>query len=194
MSAAFYVLMSYAISIGLGKAAVDQGAWLDPTALDNLATQYIGKSYAGLIDLVVILDATALALAICVTIGRGYFALGRDGLLPSPFAKTSRHNTPWVGNLMVVVGGVGLILIGTRTATRWIASSPIAGSTSSSARSWSRPLPGRSRSSSSTSSLAVAAIGLLVRDKGAWWQYLVVHRGRRHAGAGLLRRAEPGPA
>ena len=29
-SAVFYVLMSYAISVGLGKAAVDQGAWLDP--------------------------------------------------------------------------------------------------------------------------------------------------------------------
>jgi amino acid transporter len=149
VSAAFYVLMSYAISIGLGKSAVDQGAWLDPAALDNLATQYIGKSYAGLVDLVVILDATALALAICVTIGRGYFALGRDGLLPSVFAKTSRHNTPWVGNLMVVVGGVGLILIGmySHTMDRFI---PIAGSRELSG-SWSRRLPGRSRSSSSTS-------------------------------------------
>ena len=95
MSAGFYVLMSYAIEVGLGKAAVDKGAWLDPATLDNLATQYIGKSYAGLVDLVVILDATALALAICVTIERGYFALGRDGLLPSAFAKTSRHDTPW---------------------------------------------------------------------------------------------------
>ena len=46
------------------------------SALDNLATQYIGSWYATIIDLVVILDATALALAICVTIGRGYFALG----------------------------------------------------------------------------------------------------------------------
>ena len=104
--------MSYAISIGLGKTAVDKGAWLDPEALDNLATQYIGSWFATIIDLVVILDATALALAICVTIGRGYFALGRDGLLPSFFAKTSRHNTPWVGNLVVVVGGVGLMLVG----------------------------------------------------------------------------------
>ena len=54
-----------------------------------------------------ILDAIALALAICVTIGRGFFALGRDGLLPKAFARTSRFDTPWVGNLMVVVGGVG---------------------------------------------------------------------------------------
>ena len=53
----------------------------------------------------------ALALAICVLIGRGFFALGRDGLLPSVFAKTSRHDTPWVGNLMVAVGCIGLIVL-----------------------------------------------------------------------------------
>jgi amino acid transporter len=172
VSAAFYVLMSYAISIGLGKSAVDQGAWLDPAALDHLATQYIGKSYAGLVDLVVILDATALALAICVTIGRGYFALGRDGLLPSVFAKTSRHNTPWVGNLMVVVGGVGLILIGmySHTMDRFI---PIAGS-----REFSAFLVSATAGSFAIElvyiALSVAAIGLLVGDNGAWWQYLVV--------------------
>ena len=111
-SALFYVIMSYAISIGLGQTAVEKGAWLDPAALDNLATQYIGSWFATIIDLVVILDATALALAICVTIGRGYFALGRDGLLPSLFARTSRHNTPWVGNLVIAIGGGGLILVG----------------------------------------------------------------------------------
>jgi amino acid transporter len=172
VSAAFYVLMSYAISIGLGKAAVDQGAWLDPATLDNLATQYIGKSYAGLVDLVVILDATALALAICVTIGRGYFALGRDGLLPSVFAKTSRHNTPWVGNLMVVVGGLGLILIGaySHTMDRFI---PIAGS-----REFSAFLVSATAGSFAIElvylALAAAAIFFLVRTNGVWWQYLVV--------------------
>ena len=42
--------------------------------------------------------------------------------------------------------------------------------------------------------LAVAAIGLLVRDGGVWWQYLVVLVADRDAGARLLRRAAPGPA
>ena len=111
-SAVFFVLMAYAISIGYGKTAVSQGAWAGaPSALDAMATQYVGSWLATIIDLVVILDATALALAICVTIGRGYFALARDGLLPKVFAKTSRHHTPWVGNLMVVVGGVGLLIV-----------------------------------------------------------------------------------
>ena len=74
--------------------------------------------YATLLELVVILDAMALALAICVMIGRGFFALGRDGLLPSVFAKTSRHDTPWVGNLMVAVGGIGLVLLVSRHELR----------------------------------------------------------------------------
>ena len=49
----------------------------------EMATKYVGNWYATLLELVVILDAMALALAICVVIGRGFFALGRDGLLPS---------------------------------------------------------------------------------------------------------------
>ena len=110
-SGIFFVFMAYAISIGLGRKAVEAGAWTDPAVLDKLATHYVGSWLATIIDLVVILDAFGLALAICVTIGRGYFALGRDGLLPRVFAKTSRHDTPWVGNLMVAVGGIGLILL-----------------------------------------------------------------------------------
>ena len=76
--------MSFAFSMGYGKEAVEQGAWAaDPAAVNTMATEYIGSWFATILDLVVILDAMALALAICVTIGRGFFALGRDGLLPS---------------------------------------------------------------------------------------------------------------
>ncbi len=94
------------------RSPSSKGAWaFSPSPVDELATKYVGHWYAALLDILIILDATALALAICVTIGRGYFALGRDGLLPSFFARTSRHNTPWVGNLMIIVGGVGLMLL-----------------------------------------------------------------------------------
>ena len=90
--------MAFAFSMGYGKAAVDRGrVGGSPAAVNEMATKYIGSWYAAILDVVVILDAMALALAICVTIGRGYFALSRDGLLPKVFAKTSRFNTPWVG-------------------------------------------------------------------------------------------------
>jgi amino acid transporter len=111
-SAAFYVVMAFAFSMGYGREAVDNGAWaFSPSAVSEMATTYIGSWFATIVELVVILDAMALALAICVTIGRGFFALARDGLLPRVFTATSRHGTPWVGNLVVIVGGVGLMLI-----------------------------------------------------------------------------------
>jgi amino acid transporter len=109
---AFYVLMAYAFSIGYGKTAVSEGAWaFSPGPVSEMATKYVGSWYATILEAVIILDALALALAICVVIGRGFFALGRDGLVPGVFAKTSRHDTPWVGNLMVAVGGIGLVIL-----------------------------------------------------------------------------------
>ena len=109
---AFYVVMAFAFSIGYGKKAVSEGAWaFSPSAVSEMATKYIGDWYATLLEIVVILDAMALALAVCVMIGRGYFALARDGLLPKVFTRTSPYGTPWVGNLMVAVGGIGLMLL-----------------------------------------------------------------------------------
>jgi amino acid permease len=191
VSGAFFVLMAYAISVGLGKAAVDQGAWLNPATLDIMAKQYVGSWYAGIIDLVVIMDATALALAICVTVGRGYFALGRDGLLPSVFAKTSRHNTPWVGNLMVIVGGGGLTLLGmySHTMNRFI---PIAGT-----REFSAFLVSATAGSFAIElvylALALAAVGLLMRFGGTWWQYVVVLVAVATPLLGFYGALHPGP-
>ena len=173
VSAIFFVIMAYALSIGYGHGAVSAGKWAgDPAYLDTMATQYIGSWYATLIDLVVIFDAMGLALAICVTIGRGYFALGRDGLLPRVFAKTSRYDTPWVGNLMVVVGCVALIIIseGTGITDKFV---PIFGShafatfiITATAGSFAIELV--------YLILAVAAVPFLMRTGGKWWQYLIV--------------------
>ena len=109
---AFFVLMAYAFSIGYGKAAVSEGAWaFSPSPVSEMATKYVGSWFATLLELVVILDALALALAICVVIGRGFFALARDGLMPSVFAKTSRYDTPWAANLVVAFGGIALTIL-----------------------------------------------------------------------------------
>jgi amino acid transporter len=175
-SAAFFVLMAYAISIGLGQKTVAAGGWaFDPAALDKVATTYVGSWFATIIDLVVILDATALALAICVTIGRGYFALGRDGLLPSVFARTSnRFRTPWVGNLVVAVGGGGLTLIAlySHTMDRFVGPQGLP------SREFAAFLVAATAGSFAVELvylfLAVAAIRLLMRSNGVWWQYLII--------------------
>jgi amino acid transporter len=181
-SAAFYVVMSFAFSMGYGKEAIEQGAWAsDPAAVNTMATEYVGSWFATILDLVVILDAMALALAICVTMGRGFFALGRDGLLPSFFTKTSRFGTPWAGNLVVVAGALGLMAIS------WL--------DDLGAQLFSVPdesgnlvpaLPDGFATfiwSATVGSLAVelvyfvlavAAFGLVRQAGGKWWQYAVV--------------------
>ncbi|MCL6549002.1 MAG: APC family permease [Alicyclobacillus sp.] len=111
VSSLFYILVCYAAAIGFGQAAIAKGAWADagnPMAV--LGAQYIGKWFGMLMDLVVILDMVSVSIAIMVTCSRGFFVLGRDGLLPRWMAKTSRHGTPLAGNLVVVVWSLILIL------------------------------------------------------------------------------------
>ena len=171
-SSVFFVIMAYAMTIGYGKPAIEKGAWaLDPAALDTMAKQYVGSWLGTLIDLVVILDATALGLAICVALGRGYFALGRDGLLPKVFAKTSRHNTPWVGNLVIVVGCVFLLIMSTSsTMDKFV---PIFGS-----KEFSTFIVSATAGSFAIEIvyllLAIGGLVLLRKSGGTWWQYLIV--------------------
>ena len=45
-----------------------------------------------------------------VTASRIIFALGRDGLLPRVAARTSRYNTPVVGNLVIAAWSIALLI------------------------------------------------------------------------------------
>jgi len=109
----FYVLMAYAISIGYGVHAVAKGVWAnDPAYIDTMATRYVGSWLATILDFVIVLDALAVMLAMCVVVGHGLFSLGRDGLVPKVFTRTSRYNTPWVGHLVMLAAVVvGIVLV-----------------------------------------------------------------------------------
>ncbi len=182
VAATFFVVMAYAFSIGYGKAAVSEGAWaFSPGPVSEMATKYVGEWFATILELVVILDAMALALAICVMIGRGFFALGRDGLLPSVFAKTSRYDTPWVGNLMVAVGGIGLMVL--VAITDYGTSFGFTGEDGNFVPFFPNDQFATFILSATIGSfaielvyliLAVAAFALVRRSGNQWWQYLIV--------------------
>lgn len=106
-----YVLVTYAATIGFGEAALAKNAWFaSPSPMGDLATQYVGNWLSVVIDLVIIIDALSLAIAIMVTASRMLFALGRDGLLPRVVSRTSRYDTPVAGNVLIAVWGI-IILI-----------------------------------------------------------------------------------
>ncbi len=111
LAAVLYIIVSYAGTIGFGKAALAKGAWFAAASpFGTLATTYVGNWLSVLIDLVIILDALSLAIAIMVTASRIIFALGRDGLLPPAAARTSRHDTPVVGNLLIAAWSVAILV------------------------------------------------------------------------------------
>ncbi|MDQ6818492.1 MAG: APC family permease [Actinomycetota bacterium] len=111
LSAVFYLIVTYAATIGFGKAALAKNAWFaSASPMGDLATTYVGNWLSVVVDLVIILDALSLSIAIMVTGSRIIFALGRDGLLPRFAARTSRHDTPIFGNLAIVIWSVLLLI------------------------------------------------------------------------------------
>ena len=109
IAAAFYLLLTYAATIGFG-AGEGQARWGGPSPMGDLATEYVGSGLATIIDLVIILDAISLSLAFVVAASRVFFALGRDGLLPRGMASVSRNNTPIGGNLVILAAGLVALL------------------------------------------------------------------------------------
>ncbi|MGH2872668.1 MAG: APC family permease [Solirubrobacteraceae bacterium] len=110
LSAVLYLLVTYAATIGFGRAALLKNVWAtSPDAMGTLAQTYVGSWLSVLIDLAIIFDALSLAIAIMVTGSRLMFALGRDGLLPDLLSKTSRYNTPISAN--VLIAGWGIIML-----------------------------------------------------------------------------------
>jgi amino acid transporter len=174
MTAIFYLVVGYAATIGFGKAALAKDDWFAAASpMGTLATQYVGNWLSVLIDLVIIFDATSLAIAIMITASRIIFALGRDGLLPRFAARTSRYNTPVVGNAFVVLWSVALLVwAGLSDYGKYV------------------HLPNPNEFFNITSSagsylvelvyvfLALFALGLLWRDRhregGLWWKVIAV--------------------
>jgi len=112
ISAAFYLLVTYAATIGFGKGALGAtNAWAaSASPMGDLANRYVGSWLGVLVDLVIIIDALSLSIAIMVTASRVIFAFGRDGLLPRWAARTSKHDTPVVGNVAILVWSILLLV------------------------------------------------------------------------------------
>ena len=204
VAAAFFVVHVLRVLDRLRQEGRQRGrvGVLDPYAVSEMATVYIGKWFATILELVVILDAMALALAICVMIGRGFFALGRDGLLPVVLredlaprhalgrephgrrrrdrpdpARRRRRTTPAQFGFVGEDGKFVPFFPNDQFAT-FILSATIG--------SFAIELV--------YLVLAVAAFGLVRSSGNKWWQYADRRRRRRDADPRLLRRPQPGAA
>jgi amino acid transporter len=108
VTGAFFIFITYALTIGYGRHHADKFA-AAPLPLDDLAQRYIGSSYAILVDIAVIVSAFAVSLAAGNGLVRVIFAMSRDRLLPSRLSAVHpKRNTPAVA--ILTVGILSLIL------------------------------------------------------------------------------------
>lgn len=101
----FFVLTTYAFSVGYGADAKGAATWAqDGAPLDTLATQYVNSTLAKIIDLLVAIDAFIASLAGLNLAARIIFAMGRDRGLPSVFGRSHpRYKSPWVAILFILL-------------------------------------------------------------------------------------------
>ncbi|WP_194900107.1 APC family permease [Catenulispora pinisilvae] len=111
----FYLLGSYAQVVGFhfDLNAVGQANGNAPAPAAGLVTVLAGPHSAGgmgavavrrLVELIVLLDMTAVYIGVSVSGARGVFAMARDHRMPKALARVSaRRGTPSAGNAVVVV-------------------------------------------------------------------------------------------
>jgi amino acid transporter len=107
----FYVWTTYAETIGYGVKNGKAFA-ADPVALQTIATKFIGSWLGTLVLLGGMLSAFIVCVACATAASRTLFAMGREGVLPSAFARTHpRFKTPVNAILTVTVVAILMALL-----------------------------------------------------------------------------------
>jgi amino acid transporter len=104
----FYMFSSYAFVTGWGlegsvKAVSDQFNGAFASAFYPLADRFVGHPLTVVIQLLAITSSFACAMAFYNTSARYLFALGREGVLPTRLATTSKHHSPAAASMTVTM-------------------------------------------------------------------------------------------
>jgi amino acid transporter len=96
----FYVLVSYAVTIGYGTSTSNVKALAGAaTPFNTLADKFGDGTLSLFVNLAVISSFTALNIVTVVAVSRIFWKMGRDGLLPSAFGRLNARQSPHVACL-----------------------------------------------------------------------------------------------
>jgi amino acid transporter len=117
--AGFYIIGSFAQVSGfhfnLGALGKNEGAPLFTLAGPKSTGGFAGVGIRRLVELVVVFDMIAVLIGCAVSASRGIFALARDGRMPRPLTKISRHGTPSGASAFVLFAYAVVIVLVTCT-------------------------------------------------------------------------------
>jgi amino acid transporter len=113
----FYVVMSYAATVGFGTSDAGLKALVgDGGPYSTLANRFVGGPMATLVSLAVIGSFVAVNIAVMTAVVRILFAMGRDRLLPEFLGGVSRRGVPGVAALTVATWSIATVVVG---GTAW---------------------------------------------------------------------------
>jgi len=104
----FYVLVSYAVTIGYGRSTSQvNGLVSAATPFNTLADHYGDGVLSVFVNLAVISSFTALNIVTVIAVSRIFWKMGKDGLMPRVFGRVNRWQSPHVACL--TAGGLALV-------------------------------------------------------------------------------------
>jgi amino acid transporter len=112
-----YIFISWMFVTGWGQAGAaqavaDQYAGKYASAFYPLTDRYVGSGLTTIFEILIITGSFACQLAFYNTASRYFYAMGREGLIPSALGRTHpRHHSPYIAS-MVVTAMISIYIIG----------------------------------------------------------------------------------
>lgn len=108
----FYAFSAWAFSVGVGPSQiVGSSQEFGPDLMFVFMTDHVGVLFSDIMTLLFLTSLFAAQQSFHNAVARYFFSLGREGVLPAWFGRTSRAGAPWAGSvaqtiiaLVVVVG------------------------------------------------------------------------------------------
>ena len=103
----FYVIVSYAVTIGYGVSKTNAAKLaIAPAPFTTLADHFGSGVLSTFVNLAVVSSFTALNIVTVIAVSRIFWKMGQDRLLPNVLSKVNRWQSPYLA--VLVAGGLAL--------------------------------------------------------------------------------------
>lgn len=107
----FYAFSAWAFSVGIGPSSIIQASQESgPDLMFVFMTEQSGVIFSDIMTLLFLTSLFASLQSFHNAVARYFFSLGREGVLPGWFARTSRVGAPWAGSVAQTVIAVVVVI------------------------------------------------------------------------------------
>ncbi|MEV6648348.1 APC family permease [Amycolatopsis sp. NPDC051371] len=111
LTAVLYIVSSLGMAVATGPDHIVERATAEgPGLLFGLGGQYVGPAFADTAYVLFLTSQCAALLSLHNAVARYFFALGREGLLPEAFSRTSKRTGAPIGGSLVQTS-IGLVVV-----------------------------------------------------------------------------------